>query len=392
MRLMKLALVGSTALSLALGSPAYAANDSVTARNASGTTITFCSTDVGGGVMASCSQPINTAGTKVNPATSDSQTAVQETINSILANKTYIHDGNDGTAISFLDYRPVATNLTVVDSGTSTSGGLITGTPTASSFQTTALNAYGTVAIQITGTFVATAQIEGSVDGGTTYVAIQALRRGGSTPTSTLTAPDIVLVDGAGLTNIRVRLTAYSSGTVAVKTAASGAPSNSGKQVQTQARNYRASVSCVQLTLPASGTTYAVNDLIANSATAGSVVPISCVVGSYSGATVRITRAGLLASTTTTASASFSVELYTSSPTVANGDDGAFSSTASGHFCSIPITFNTPAFSNGADGQTSADCVRSLSGTQTIYALLKAVGPYARGSGETLDLTLEVEE
>lgn len=163
-------------------------------------------------------------------------------------------------------------------------------------------------------------------------------------------------------------------------------------ELQALSRTLSFSTACVQMTSPGTGGTYAVNDLVANNATAGSVTPISCAIGSYSGASIRITKAQLLTSTTTLTNASFLIHLYTSSPTVANGNDGAYSSTASGWFCTIPVTLGL-AFSNGAAGQGTpsfgGDCARVLSSTATVYALIQANATYAWTAAMTWDLTLE---
>lgn len=131
---------------------------------------------------------------------------------------------NSGGVLSFADQRPASSNITVVDSGTSTAAGqssvsITTGTPTANSFQTTAVDGMASGAITVTGTFVATLQIEGSYDGGTTYSPVSGLLRGSSATTSTITGQAVVSLETAGMTHLRVRATAYTSGTAAVKMA-----------------------------------------------------------------------------------------------------------------------------------------------------------------------------
>lgn len=129
---------------------------------------------------------------------------------------------------STADLRPASSTITVVDSGTAITTGqssvsLITGTPTASSFQTQPINGYSSGSITVTGTFVATLAIEASYDGGTTYAPVSGLLRGTNITTASITGPAVVSLDVTGATHVRVRATAYTSGTATVKIAFSAA-------------------------------------------------------------------------------------------------------------------------------------------------------------------------
>jgi hypothetical protein len=152
------------------------------------------------------------------------------------------------------------------------------------------------------------------------------------------------------------------------------------------------SATCTLLTLPGTGGTYAVGDLVANSATAGSVVPLTCTVGRYSGGPVTITRARVLTSTTGTSNAQFRVHVFTSAPTVTNGNDGVFLSTQAGHFCRLDTTVDQ-AFSDGAAGYgapvTGTSCIRALSGTADVRVLIEARAAYAWTASQTITLALE---
>jgi hypothetical protein len=86
------------------------------------------------------------------------------------------------------------------------------------------------------------------------------------------------------------------------------------------------------------------------------------------------------------------VHLYSSSPTCANGDNAAFSTTTSGWLGSIDTPTMT-AFSDGAAAVGAATAgseflVRLASGS-TVYALIQALGTYTPTNGETFTLTLE---
>lgn len=75
----------------------------------------------------------------------------------------------------------------------------------------------GAVLMQITGTFTATVNFEGSLDGGTTYVAIRAQDMGAATKATTATAAGMWLVPCFGMSNVRARVSGFSSGTVTVR-------------------------------------------------------------------------------------------------------------------------------------------------------------------------------
>lgn len=97
----------------------------------------------------------------------------------------------------------------------------------------TALNQSATLAlagqagavVQITGTFAATAAFEVSADGGSNYVAVAGLAiTAGTTPVSTTTGAGIYTIPVAGMTHVRVRCSAYTSGTIVATVRATLAP------------------------------------------------------------------------------------------------------------------------------------------------------------------------
>lgn len=70
--------------------------------------------------------------------------------------------------------------------------------------------------VQLTGTFTATVGFTGTVDG-TNYKTLAFVTVGSTapgTPVTSVTAADICKVDAAGLTNVRVNCSAYTSGTI----------------------------------------------------------------------------------------------------------------------------------------------------------------------------------
>lgn len=76
--------------------------------------------------------------------------------------------------------------------------------------------------VQIAGTFVGTLQFEGSVDGAN-FVAMPAQPIGGGATVTSATAAGVWQVQAGGLTSLRVRVSAYTSGTASVTVARSGA-------------------------------------------------------------------------------------------------------------------------------------------------------------------------
>lgn len=152
-------------------------------------------------------------------------------------------------------------------------------------------------------------------------------------------------------------------------------------------------------TRPADTTAYATGDLVANSTTAGSVTPLSWLItpsGSTGGwGPVFIRRAKIKKSTTVTTAAQFRVHLYTSSPTVTNGDNGAWLSTESGYIGSLDITVDK-AFSDASAGQgtlqssTGVQIVNAGGTDITIYGLLEARAAYTPGSAEVFTVVLDV--
>ena len=140
-------------------------------------------------------------------------------------------------------------------------------------------------------------------------------------------------------------------------------------------------------TRPANTTPYVSGQLLGNSTTAGSVVPMSLTVNSVSGRKVYIRRVVLKKSTTGVTAPNFRIHLYTASPTIASGDGAAYSTTQSGHFCDLDVNMYTVTaiFSDGNDGigtpNNGAECAVAPT-TTTVFALIEARGAYAPGNAE----------
>lgn len=146
----------------------------------------------------------------------------------------------------------------------------------------------------------------------------------------------------------------------------------------------------------ATGTTqYAATDLVANSATAGSVVPLSWSLQRILGHGI-IVGARLKKSDKSTTSAKFDLYLFSADPgTPANGDNGTFGVASSADFIDI-ISFDltTGALAGGTSYVAGrAECeigVDFSADAPTLYGLLVAADTYTPASAETFVVQLEI--
>jgi hypothetical protein len=150
-------------------------------------------------------------------------------------------------------------------------------------------------------------------------------------------------------------------------------------------------------TRPNDTTQYAANDLVADNTTAGSVTPLSWTAPRYATGSGQIRRARLKKSGTTVTAASFRLHLYTTSPTCANGDNGAWSTSQAGYLGSIDLDMS------GANGRVFTDAAEVVAGVShgteigfdlasgsTIYGLLQAIGTYTPVAQEVFTCELEI--
>lgn len=151
--------------------------------------------------------------------------------------------------------------------------------------------------------------------------------------------------------------------------------------------------------VPNSAATYAIGDLIANSATAGSVTPMSFAnVARVAAGAASVIKARMTKTGTGIVGASFTLHLYGASPTVTNGDDGVWlSNQAATYLGGFEFNLaNAKVFSDGVSvngiTQTGYPVTVDLASGTTIYGLLEARGAYVRTAAETFTITLEVEQ
>lgn len=141
-------------------------------------------------------------------------------------------------------------------------------------------------------------------------------------------------------------------------------------------------------TRPADTTAYASGDQVANSTTAGSVVPMTfspCTKGA--GRSAQIRRVRISKTGTSVTNTSVRLHLFNVLPTVTAGDNAAIviASAAASYLGQIDVTIGQ-AFTDGAAGQATTEInFNSLS----LYGLLEARGAWTPASAEVITVTLE---
>lgn len=147
------------------------------------------------------------------------------------------------------------------------------------------------------------------------------------------------------------------------------------------------------ITRPSDTTAYASGDLIANSTTAGSVTPLTFNVGYGNG--FRLNRVKIKFNSTTPTNAKFRLHLYGSSPTVTNGDNGAWLSTESDYLGAVDIDASLLTFSDSTAGYglyintalTEAPML-TTNANAIFYGLLTATAAYTPTSAEIFTVSL----
>lgn len=150
-------------------------------------------------------------------------------------------------------------------------------------------------------------------------------------------------------------------------------------------------------TRPNDTTAYTIGDLIANSVTAGSVVPMSFPLSFSSGTgQTRITRARFAKSGTTATLSSFRLHLYEASPVCANGDNGAWSTSKAVNYLgnidgpTVLFAFTDGCALAGGAPAGSELILKLSSGNGTvIFGLLEARAAYVPAAQEVFTITLE---
>lgn len=154
------------------------------------------------------------------------------------------------------------------------------------------------------------------------------------------------------------------------------------------------STATASFTRPNDTTAYASGDLVANNTTAGSVAPLALTLDNPARVGTIISRALLSKSGTTATNANFRIHFYDASPTVANGDNAAWSSNKAANYLGYIDQTAMLAFTDGCAGFAGAAAgsemrVRLSAGGSTIYALLEAKAAYTPVAQEVFTLKIE---
>lgn len=152
-------------------------------------------------------------------------------------------------------------------------------------------------------------------------------------------------------------------------------------------------VVAVSFTRPADTTAYASGDIVANSTTGASVVPLNFAnVSDGIGRSLQIRRVRIGKTGTGVTNAAFRLHLFKALPTVSSGDNAAIAITTgfADYLGQVDVTVGQ-AFGDGAAGQatTEINC-HPVAGASNLYGLLEARGAYTPISGEVITAMLEV--
>lgn len=154
-------------------------------------------------------------------------------------------------------------------------------------------------------------------------------------------------------------------------------------------------------TRPANTTQYAAGDLVANSATAASVTPMTFTICETAGFGV-IRDAQMYKSTDAVTTATFRLHLFKNDPTataLSNGDNGAIqvNTDETGYVGSIDFDMTDIDVAVGGNTATgvpfdSREIYFKLpAGSNALYGLLAATGTYTPASGEVFTVELIAE-
>lgn len=150
-------------------------------------------------------------------------------------------------------------------------------------------------------------------------------------------------------------------------------------------------------TRPANTTGYTNGQVIANSVTAGSCVPITLAVARINNASFMIRKLRLKVNDTAWLNATVRVHLYKNSPTYSNGDGGTWLTTESAHIGYADILLNlqfsdpvvkgigVPSFGSEWNDTPS-------SGTQNIFAVLETLSAVTPASASIWTLVAETHQ
>jgi len=156
-----------------------------------------------------------------------------------------------------------------------------------------------------------------------------------------------------------------------------------------------AAVLAASFTRPNNETPYTSGDLVANNATARSVVPLAFTNATLATGTAALLRAvRIRKSGTGVSGASFRLHLFSASPTSSAGDNAAFATTGSASMIARFDIDVSQAYSDGANGRGKSmqgdDVEFVIPSGNILYGLLEVRGAYTPGANEVFTVVLEL--
>lgn len=147
---------------------------------------------------------------------------------------------------------------------------------------------------------------------------------------------------------------------------------------------------------PGNTTPYASGQLVANSVTAGSVVPLTWTASRIATGNFRVSRAHMTLSGKSVTNTNFRLHLFNATTTVSNGDGATFVPTlAANEVCEMDITIALAgadvSTGYGAANQGTA-CDVALSSGSALFGLIEARAAYTPVSAETVLVVLEIHQ
>lgn len=147
---------------------------------------------------------------------------------------------------------------------------------------------------------------------------------------------------------------------------------------------------------PGNTTPYASGQLVANSVTAGSVVPLTWTASRIATGNFRVSRARMTLSGKSVTNTNFRLHLFNATTTVSNGDGATFVPTlAANEVCEMDITIALAgadvSTGYGAANQGTA-CDVSLASGSALFGLIEARAAYTPVSAETVLVVLEIHQ
>lgn len=205
-------------------------------------------------------------------------------------------------------------------------------------------------------------------------------------PVTPGTGTQVATDEIGGIHYQRVKMTTGVDGSAVDVSASNPAPVVAGGYVVNPTASF---------TRPADTVPYAAGDLVANSTTAGSVAPLSLTTARLAAGSFRVMRVKLRKSGLVREGALFRVHFYSAAPTIANGDNGAFSTSGADTYLGFADVALDIAFTDGVVGFGMIPhngIAQKLASGQAVFALIEARAAYIPANAETFRVDIDVSQ